>query len=147
MILNEYQRQNTKIRSLNEFLLYLPLCEPYSLADVLFRINGNLKNNQEYIEDQFNYLYKRIPDSPAKTYADQCRYFYLNPPSVYEIHEETKDLYKVRKYDEYVVWQRDKVTRDAALDYEKRYSRFLKRMTMVESIKSMLEGLGSDDDI
>ena len=56
VLFNEYQHQNTNIRNLNEFLLYLPLCDPYILKDVLFRIQGNLKSNPDYTARQLAFL-------------------------------------------------------------------------------------------
>ena len=146
VFLNEYQRQNTKIRNLNEFLLYLPLCDPFRLADVLYRINGNLKHNQEYVEKQLDHLYRWIPESPVKSYADKCRYFYLSPPSVYEINGNTKDPYKIQKIIEYRIWSRDKAMQKAALDYDKKHSEFLKRITGLEGAKTILERFMEDDN-
>ena len=145
VIRNEYQRQHNKISNLNEFLLYLPLCDLLLLADMLLRINGNLKHKQHYIEEQLDYLYRKIPESPAKTYADQRRYFYLTPPSIYDIDESTKDIHKLEKVEAYMAWEKSADTQGAERDYQKKYSGFLKRLTTLERVKALLERIESDD--
>jgi len=146
VIFNEYQRKNTKISSLNEFLLYLPLFEPYCLVDALYRINGNLRHNQDYVEKQLDCLYQKTPVSPAKSYADMCRYFYLTSPSVYGISENTKDTYKIQKFNEYRIWSWDSDTKKAALDYERKYSEFLERLMRIEMDAYAMEGGCENDD-
>ena len=67
-------RETNEIRDLYEFLLYLPLIEDVNLRDVVYRCYGNLEWSERYYAmSQLNYLYKSIPDSPAKDDADKMR--------------------------------------------------------------------------
>ncbi len=125
--------------------MYLPLCDLVFLADMLLRINGNLKHNQYYIEKELDYLYRKIPESPAKTYADQRRYFYLTPPSIYDIDEGTKDLHKLKKAEEYMAWEKNEDTQEAERDYQRKYAAFLRKLTTLEQMKALLERIESDD--
>ena len=71
---NARHDRSCEIKNLYEFLLYLPLMPQETLHDVVFRCDGNLSSfNRYYLADQMNYLYKTIPDGPAKSYADSYR--------------------------------------------------------------------------
>lgn len=72
--LNARHDRSCEIKNLYEFFLYLPLIPQKTLRDVVFRCDGNLSSfNRYYLADQMNYLYKTIPNSPAKSYADSYR--------------------------------------------------------------------------
>lgn len=70
----EEKYMNYPIRNLYEFLLYLPLIEEDNLRDVVFRSYGNLNvDMRHYLLNQLSYLYREIPDTPQKAFADFCR--------------------------------------------------------------------------
>lgn len=62
--------QHYPIRTLAEFIIYLPLMDPARLADVLFRIAGDTFEREDYLLQEVAYLYEGIPDTKAKRYAD-----------------------------------------------------------------------------
>lgn len=63
-----------EIQNLAEFFLYLPLIPQGALQDVAHRCVGNLSQfDRWYFIEQMNYLYRRLPDNAAKTYADSYR--------------------------------------------------------------------------
>ncbi len=69
---NVYEKY--EIRNLQEFFLYLPLMEINNVKDVAFRLCDNLHVElRHYLFEKLNYLYKSIPETPAKKYADQYR--------------------------------------------------------------------------
>lgn len=71
---NAHHSRNCEIQNLSEFLLYLPLMSKEVLQDVCFRCIGNLTSfDRYYFIKQMNYLYRTLPDIPAKDYADSYR--------------------------------------------------------------------------
>lgn len=62
-----------EIRDLYEFLLYLPLMNAWSFGAFIDKSLNNLNTNKEYIREKLNDLYKCIPDTPEKDYADWYR--------------------------------------------------------------------------
>ena len=50
--------------------IYLLLCDLSVLADILYRIFGQVSGYECYILEKYSWLYKEIPDIPAKKYAD-----------------------------------------------------------------------------
>ena len=73
---NKLNQGQGGIFSFADLILYLPLCEPQILLDSLRRIGGKIAGDEEYIINQFSYVYKKIPDIPAKRFAD-CQSAYL----------------------------------------------------------------------
>ena len=63
-------KTNFKITTLAEFCIYLPLCNPLIVIDSIYRIGGQIESLERYILNQFNYIHRHIPDSPAKHFAD-----------------------------------------------------------------------------
>lgn len=61
---------NHPIKTLGELLIYFPICDMRVFSDVVYRIAGEINNYEQYILKQIEYLYKRIPSTPAKRYAD-----------------------------------------------------------------------------
>lgn len=71
---NANYARNCEIQNLAEFFLYLPLIPEEVLHDVFFRCIGNLTQfDRHYFIKQMNYLYRRLPNIPAKDYADSYR--------------------------------------------------------------------------
>ena len=69
-----HHTRNCEIQNLAEFLLYLPLMPEEVLKDVCFRCVGNWNSfHRYYFIKQMNYLYSRLPNIPAKEYADSYR--------------------------------------------------------------------------
>lgn len=63
-------QQGYHITTLGELSVYMPLCKEYILADIISRIAGIVEDYENYILEQYEYLYERIPNIPAKRYAD-----------------------------------------------------------------------------
>lgn len=63
--------QGWPIMSLLQFLIYLPLMDEYWLYNSLLCIDGKGFENEHYILSKLAYLYKLIPESDAKLYADR----------------------------------------------------------------------------
>lgn len=85
--------ESYEIRDLYELLLYLPLIDEAGLRDVICRCSGNLEWHQrDYVKRQLTYLYKQIPESPQKRYADGYRDNVLRVKghpgnNLYDLHE------------------------------------------------------------
>ena len=77
--------QEWPITTLLQFLIYLPLMDEHWLYDCLQRIDGQGFENEYYILRELDFLFKMIPESDAKIYADKmaqkCTYDY------YEIYK------------------------------------------------------------
>lgn len=65
-----YHKYEFRISTLAELSIYLPLCDLSVLADILYRIFGQVSGYECYILEKYSWLYKEIPDIPAKKYAD-----------------------------------------------------------------------------
>ncbi len=63
--------QGLPITSLLQFIIYLPLMDEFWLYDCLQRIEGSGFDNDHYILGRLAFLYKMIPESDAKGYADE----------------------------------------------------------------------------
>ncbi len=74
-----YRHRN--IKTLMQFLLYLPLIDETQLWQVLWLIAGSMFGQESYLLDKLEQLFLRIPDSEAKQYADyeanRCTYDYF----------------------------------------------------------------------
>ena len=97
----ECWQEDIPIRSLDAFLLYLPLFHPYLLADVMGRLGGTPRQ-KHYLAKNLKFLYDHIPDSPAKQYADWYRYYKLEPPTVDTITDESRTPEKVKKKKDWI---------------------------------------------
>lgn len=85
-----------EIRNLYEFLHYVPLVPPSLFLDFVWRCFGNLSgNNYDYVMSQLNYLYKMIPESKAKIFADWYRDNEIRLKGRGSLH------YPIAEYDEY----------------------------------------------
>lgn len=88
--------QGKPIVSLLQFLIYLPLMDEYWLYDCLQRIDGQGFDNDYYILSKLNFLYKMIPESDAKIYADmmaqKCTYDYFLRYISSDITEKDREL-------------------------------------------------------
>jgi len=56
------------IITMAEFLILLPLCEWSDVLDIANRVDSSILEREDYILEQINGLYKRVPDSPEKRY-------------------------------------------------------------------------------
>ena len=101
------------ITTLMQFLIYLPLMEDAEVLDALRRIEGDIFDREFYVINNLWNLYKHIPDSKAKRYADyqaaKCTYdycvdFYSN--SITEADELWRDPERCEEmlscHDEYI---------------------------------------------
>lgn len=78
------------IKTLMQFIIYLPLMDETLVLESLRRIEGDVFDSESYVLDKLWYLYRNIPDSKAKHYADyvasKCTYeyfveYYTNDPT------------------------------------------------------------------
>ena len=84
IIKNIYYAKNTKIDTIEKFVHYLPLVDPYFITDLFARLRGNLDSeSQKYRNKKLNFLYDSIPDSEAKKYADKYCEYYIDTPTIY----------------------------------------------------------------
>ena len=60
-----------KITSMLELAIILPLIDLADLYNVYYRILGSAVNYEEYISEQFERCWDRVPDSPAKRYIQK----------------------------------------------------------------------------
>ena len=99
----EQQRgDNKKIKTLEEFLLYLPLIPAEYLQDFLYRTAG--EPTSDYLLQKLEDLYDFIPDCPSRRYADQYKHFFLEEPIISRIPEDTtlpREREKLRQFSEY----------------------------------------------
>lgn len=89
-----------------DLILYLPLCRLDFMVDVWYRIDGDIPFREDYVMKQFAYLYKKIPDIPAKRFADcQARLLPLIRKRILssreqEIKSELLAFTKTKEYDQ-----------------------------------------------
>lgn len=63
-------RYGFKITTLAEMSIYFPLFSMCNVMEVMYRILGEVVNYENYILEQYAWLYGTIPDIPAKKFAD-----------------------------------------------------------------------------
>lgn len=136
--------QSDKIRSLNEFLVYLPIYQPVVLSDVLNRILDNLPDAPQYVSAQLTRLYQHIPDSPAREYADQYCYFHFEAPTVSDMREGEQDALAVQKWNAYLAWCKSAETAAAKEVYRTCCLRFMNRLTLPEFLTVVLKPMVND---
>ena len=98
IIFNEYVKSNYPITNLNEFLLSLPLFDLEDLSDMLYRINGNIGTDNNYVLEKLSYLYSHVPNDKAKQFVEYYKEYYLKYPSINIVDEETTMDLKSDKY-------------------------------------------------
>ena len=64
--------EHYSVTTLMQFLVYLPLIKPQLLLDSLQRIGGSYAGYESYVMKQINFCISKIPQSPAREYADAC---------------------------------------------------------------------------
>lgn len=117
----DYKSLNTyynhyEIKTLFEFILYLPLMNADLVEDFMMRVQGSFWQEEEYVLNQIKFLYSDIPDDDAKKYADkvkeQLNYEYYEkyhlfnsdgyygdaPEPIYTEREHKAYLDKIKKY-------------------------------------------------
>jgi len=98
----QQREENKKIKTLEEFLLYLPLIPAEYLQDFLYRTAG--EPTSDYLLQKLEDLYDFIPDCPSRRYADQYKHFFLEEPIISRIPEDTtlpREREKLRQFSEY----------------------------------------------
>lgn len=79
------------IFTIADLILYLPLCDPWTLVDLLRRIRGEIAGYEEYVINQFSHIYINIPDIPAKRFANnQSAYLRLARKTNLSLEEKKK---------------------------------------------------------
>ena len=63
-------RYGFKITTIAEMSIYFPLFSMRNVMEVMYRILGEVVNYENYILEQYAWLYSTIPDIPAKKFAD-----------------------------------------------------------------------------
>ena len=76
---------NKKISTLLEFMVYLPLIDPWDLYSALQRIGGDFTGSEIYISTQLEGTLCHLPEGPEKDYADY----------VYSILQQRKDTHSI----------------------------------------------------
>lgn len=66
----KYPSSYKPISTLLQFLVYLPLINQRLLWEFMHSFMGDYIGNERYIANQLGFLVNKIPDSPAKKYAD-----------------------------------------------------------------------------
>ena len=123
---NAQYKRNCEIQNLAEFLLYLPLMPHHALQDIVSRCDGNLSSFQRhYLFRQMNALYKAIPSTPAKNYADSYR------DSVLRVKGDGNLQYTPNEYEEHCYWL-DRSLFVGDITYEK-------YQNLVEGLKGIFE--------
>ncbi len=64
--------QSQPIKTLLPFLIYLPLMDPVQVMEALRKIEGDVFGNEPYVLDKLRDVFRQIPESNAKRYADYC---------------------------------------------------------------------------
>ena len=101
------------IKTLMQLLIYLPLMDNVQVLHALRSIEGDIFDRESYVLDKLWNLYRHIPDSKAKRYADyaaaKCTYDYFVDYYTKEITEadelwldpeRCKEMYE--NHDEYI---------------------------------------------
>ena len=61
-----YYRKKFKIKTVEDFVAFLPLYDEVILNDVLYRISGQTISNGTYMLEQFDYLFNKIEDKKTR---------------------------------------------------------------------------------
>ena len=102
---NAQKKSNYDIQNLKEFFLYLPLMNSDILNDVAFRCYGNLSyHNNDYFYIQMQCLYRSIPDTPAKQFADSYKNDVLRKKGDPESRYLVNNLNTTNNYKEDCYW-------------------------------------------
>lgn len=101
--------QYNKISSLLEFLIIFPLLDPVLFYDFIFTLKGDTYSRGAYISQKLDRLWKEVPDSPAKRFAEgelELSYGLRQGEydAVYKQSQKYKDYIsdKNNEYDEYL---------------------------------------------
>ena len=62
--------RNTQISSLLELIIVFPLLDPFLFYENLCRFCGDINNRGDYISEKLDYTWSKVPDSPAKRFAE-----------------------------------------------------------------------------
>ena len=131
----EKLRSRQKINNLDEFMLYLPLFRPKDLAEFVYRSNGILATNREYVKIQLNKLYEGIEPQDAKDYADCVKLFCLTYPQIDNIDYKNKFDMKEIKYQEFKKIQESPEWLVKFYAYEKAVDNWTKKIKELDTIE------------
>lgn len=95
-----------KITTLSEFCIYYPLCRESDVAEVIYRICGQIEGSEDYLLKQFAWLYSTIPDSPAKKIADCQAVIQRLSHKTYLDEEEERSLESMENYKNSESWKK-----------------------------------------
>ena len=132
------QLEDCKIRSVEEFLNYLPLVAPLRFADFMRRIWGNLydASGRQYMYKQMDRLIKSIPESDAKVFADQMTDYCLTKPVVTHtaicVVNDKIEQEKFEKYISYIKTEAADVEYEA---YKNACEQFSKGIAFLDNVK------------
>ena len=97
----ENEMDEFKILSIFDLVVYIPLIPPRDLILLTFRVSGKTKGNEKYLLGILNLLYKTIPNSNAKKYADYLSCFNVQSNLDLNIHPAAEELNKENFMDKY----------------------------------------------
>lgn len=130
IVINEYRKQNYPITNLDEFLLILPLVNLNKLRDILYRVNGNIGTNKDYVLEQLMKLYDNIPNDKAKEFVEYYKEYYLNYPSVISVTDFTTMDLKLKKFKEVInIYESERYV-EMCKSYQEKYDTFLELLLL-----------------
>lgn len=135
-LVNEYLEQRNGLRSLYDFLVYLPLFPTSALKEAIYRIQGNF-GQRAYIEEQLKKLYRSIAYSPSKNYADDVSYFAFSYPSIDNIIQSGEHFCK-EKMDEFEAWRKDPISETENVAYELAVKEYIKKLEKLERLEESI---------
>lgn len=105
--------QNAQISSLAELIIAFPLLDPFLFYEALCRIFGDTQDRGDYISKKLDFIWGKVPDSPAKRFAESELEKSHNlrqgiHPSFDEKMEIITDSGKEKEFDEYINLIREK---------------------------------------
>lgn len=94
--------EEVPIKNLEEFLLYFPLFNMDAMA-MFLEHTPDVHDRENDIKNYWlSFLYKMLPETDAKRYADRAKYFYLTEPHVWSVKEgKHSDPIATKKLEEY----------------------------------------------
>ena len=104
VLLYEKYTKSQHIKTLEDFLLYFPLFDPWFFHNFLLKAEGNTGVNSRYLLKQINRLFSQISDKNALEYANNYKHFVMDHPKVHDVCDNTSLASSHAKVAEYLAW-------------------------------------------